>query len=72
MYGDGKARLTPFTILLPTLVMKPLILSDRKEDKTKVEPGSLGANKATHSSNPSLSEASDSCRDSSSHCSSLA
>lgn len=39
------ARLhTPFTILVPTRVTKPLTLSERREDRTSVEPGSIGAN----------------------------
>ena len=35
-----KHILTPFTIRLPTLVTKPLTLSDLEEEITSVDPGS--------------------------------
>ena len=41
--------LTHFLSVEPTLVTKPLTLSDLKDESTSVEPGSLGASKATHS-----------------------
>jgi hypothetical protein len=63
---------TPFTTLVPTLVTKPLTFSDRSEDSTKVEPGSLGASKTAHSCKPSFSEASESCIDCRSHSNSRA
>ena len=61
---------THFLKVEPTLVTNPLTLSDRREESTKVEPGSFGASRATHSSRPSFSEANDSCSDSRSHWSS--
>lgn len=64
--------LTPLTILVPTLVTNPFTLSERNDERTSVEPGSFGASKATHSSSPSFKETNESCRDSSSHWSSLA
>lgn len=71
--NNNKAQLhTPLTILLPTLVTNPFRLSDRGEDTTKVEPGSLGASSATHSLNPSLKEASVSCSELSNQSSSCA
>jgi hypothetical protein len=60
-------KLTHFLNVEPTLVTKPLTLSDLKDERTSVEPGSLGASKATHSSRPSFSDAKDSWRDSKSH-----
>lgn len=50
-------QLTPFTILVPTLVTNPLTLSDLNEDSASVDPGSLGASRATHSSKPFFKEA---------------
>ena len=48
---------TPFTILVPTRVTRPLRLSDRNEDRTRMEAFSLlGARRAAHSSRPSLSD----------------
>jgi hypothetical protein len=47
-----------------------LTLSDLRDDRTSVEPGSFGASKATHSSRPSLIDANESWRDSNSHRSS--
>ena len=63
---------TPLTIRVPTLVMKPLTLSDLGDDTTKVEPGSLGASKAMHSSRPLLKETKVSCKLMRSHSSSRA
>lgn len=63
---------TPLTNFVPTLVTNPLTLSDLCDESTSVEPGSRGASRATHSSNPSFRAASESCKDSSSHSSSLA
>ena len=60
-------KLTHFRRVAPTLVTKPFTLSDLRDERTSVEPGSLGASKATHSSRPSLSDAKDSWSDSSSH-----
>ena len=62
--------LTHFLRLDPTLVTTPLTLSDLRDDRTSVEPGSFGASKAMHSSRPSLSDANESWRDSNSHRSS--
>jgi hypothetical protein len=62
--------LTHFLNVEQTLITNPLTLSDLREDSTRVEPGSLGASKATHSSRPSFSEAKDSWSDSRSHWSS--
>ena len=59
--------LTPLTIFVPTLVTNPLTLSDLEDETTSVDPGSLGASKAIHSSNPFLSEAKDSCNELSRH-----
>ncbi len=71
--GSGVMRRhTPLTTPVPTLVTKPLTLSDRGEDRTSVEPGSRGASRAMHSSRPSLKEAKVSWRELSSHSSSLA
>lgn len=52
--------LTPLTTFVPTLVTKPLTLSDLRDDRTRVDPGSLGARRAMHSSRPSFSDASES------------
>ena len=68
---DGR-RHTPFTTRVPILVTKPLTLSDRKEDRARVEPGSCGASKATHSCSPLLSDARLSCSKFRSHSSSQA
>lgn len=54
---EARNQLTPFTILVPTLVTKPLTLSDLTEDRASVDPGSLGASRETHSSSPLFSEA---------------
>lgn len=66
----GNSKHTPFIIFVPILVTKPLTLSDRGDDKTKVEPGSLGARSNAHSWRPSFRERRDSCRERSSHSSS--
>lgn len=55
---------------MPILVTKPFTLSDRRDDSTSVDPGSLGANNSTHSSKPSFNAARDVCRDSKSQSSS--
>lgn len=52
--------------------MKPLRFSLRREERTRVEPGSCGASRAAHSSKPALREARVSWREESSHSSSLA
>ena len=41
--------LTPLTMRVPILVTNPLTLSDLRDDRASVEPGSSGASKATHS-----------------------
>ena len=63
--------LTPFTIFDPTLVTNPFTFSDRSDDKTNVEPGSVGASNAAHSRSPSLKDASEICKECKSHSSSL-
>ena len=68
---DGR-RHTPLMIRVPILVTKPLTLSDRKDERASVEPGSLGASKATHSCSPLLSDARPSCSRFRSHSSSQA
>ena len=73
--GGGRGRLdalTPLMIRVPTLVTKPLTLSDRRDDRTRVEPGSWGARRAVHSSRPLLNEARVSWREVRSHDSSRA
>ena len=42
-------RHTPLMIRVPILVTKPLTFSERNDDRASVEPGSVGASKATHS-----------------------
>jgi len=54
---------TPFVIFVPMRVTKPFTLSERKDDKTSVEPGSTGASSFTHSSKPSFNAAKDDCKD---------
>lgn len=68
----GFERPTPLITLVPTRVTKPLRLSDRGDESTRVEPGSFGAKSALHSCRPSLRDARDSCSDDKSHWSSLA
>ena len=63
---------TPFTIRVPTLVTKPLTLSDLIEEMTSVEPGSFGARRAMHSSRPLFRDAKVSWRELRSHFSSRA
>jgi hypothetical protein len=63
---------TPLTIFVPMRVTNPLTLSDLSEDRTNVEPGSLGASKATHSSRPLFNEVNDSWSELSNHSSSRA
>ena len=63
---------TPLTIRVPILVTKPLTLSDRNDDRARVEPGSVGASKATHSCKPLFRDARDSCSKPRSHSSSHA
>jgi hypothetical protein len=57
---------------VPILVMSPFRLSERTDDSTSVDPFSLGASSATHSSKPALSDCSVSCSCTSSHASSRA
>ena len=47
-YEDGEpmGTFTPLVIRVPIRVMCPLILSDRRELTTSVEPGSMGARRA--------------------------
>jgi len=59
------------TIFEPTLVTKPLTCSERSDERTRVEPGSLWASSSAHSRRPSLKEAKDSWREFNSHSSSL-
>ena len=59
-------------IRVPTRVMWPFTLSDRAEETARVEPGSIGARRALHSSNPDLRDCNVSWRDSSSHANSAA
>ena len=63
---------TPLMIRVPILVTKPLTLSERSEDRARVEPGSVGASKATHSCSPLFRDARLSCSKFSSHSSSQA
>ena len=63
---------TPFTIRIPTLVTKPLTLSDLTDEITSVEPGSFGASRAIHSSRPLFRDARVSCSELRSHSSSRA
>lgn len=67
----GKTR-TPFTIRVPTRVTKPFRLSDLTVDTTKVDPCSVGASKAAHSSRPALRDLRVVRSDDSSHSSSRA
>ena len=46
MSREGRKRHTPFTILVPTLVICPFILSLRGLEITSVLPGSIGASSA--------------------------
>lgn len=57
---------------VPILVMNPFTLSDLDEETTSVEPGSLGSNKAIHSSSPLFKDAKVSCKELSNHSSSRA
>ena len=57
---------------VPILVTKPLILSDLNDDRASVEPGSVGASKATHSCSPLFNDAKFSCSKFRSHSSSQA
>ena len=68
--GGFQIQHTPLTSFVPILVTNPLTLSDRSDESTRVEPGSFVANKAAHSSRPSLRAPSECWRDFSSHCSS--
>lgn len=45
---------TPFVTLVPIRVSTPLTVSDLCEDMTSVEPGSVDARRAAHSSRPDL------------------
>lgn len=63
---------TPFTIRVPTRVTKPFRLSDLTVDTTKVEPCSVGAIRAAHSSRPSFKDFRVMRSDDSSHSSSRA
>ena len=67
----GKRR-TPLVIRFPILVTNPLTLSDRNDDRASVDPGSFGANKATHSCSPLFKDAKFSCSRFRSHSSSQA
>ena len=64
--------LTPLTIRVPVRVTKPFRHSERWLDTTSVEPASLGAKRAAHSSSPALSDWNVSCSEARSHCSSAA
>ena len=64
--------LTPLTMRVPTRVMWPFTLSDRAEETARVEPGSIGARSAEHSSRPDFRDSKVSCKDSRSHASSRA
>lgn len=61
---------TPLTTLVPIRVTKPLTLSDRNDERTRVDPGSCGAKRAAHACRPSFKETSDSWSDCKSHSSS--
>lgn len=63
---------TPLTIRVPILVTKPLTFSDRSDDRARVEPGSFGASKATHSCSPLFRDVRFSCSRFRSHWSSQA
>lgn len=63
---------TPLTIRVPTRVIKPLRLSERWEETTRVEPCSVGASRDDTSSRPALRSLSVSCKAARSHSSSLA
>lgn len=67
-----RGRLTPLVMRVPTLVTKPLILSDLNEDRASVDPGSVGASNATHSCSPLFRDAKLSCSRFRSHSSSQA
>jgi hypothetical protein len=67
-----RSLMSPFTMRVPTLVTKPLRLSDRYEDKARVEPFSDGASRAATSSSPAFRDCNVSCRAARSHWSSLA
>jgi hypothetical protein len=49
---------TPFTMRVPTRVTSPFRLSERTEVSTSVDPLSLGASSAAHSSSPAFSDCS--------------
>ncbi len=70
--GKKGTQHTPLMIRVPILVTNPLTLSDRREDRARVEPGSVGASKATHSCSPLFRDARLSCSKLSSHSSSQA
>lgn len=63
---------TPLMIRVPILVTKPLIFSDLSDDRASVEPGSVGASKATHSCSPLFRDSKLSCSRFRSHFSSQA
>lgn len=64
--------MSPFTMRAPRRVINPLRFSLRKEERTSVEPGSVGASSAAHSSRPALREVRLSWSAESSHSSSRA
>lgn len=65
-------RFTPLMMRVPTLVTKPLTLSERRDERTRVEPGSCGARRAMHSPRPLRNDARVSWRELRSHSSSRA
>jgi hypothetical protein len=75
-FGGGsvgsRSLISPLIIRAPSLVTKPLRLSDRCDDMTSVDGWSDGASSADTSSRPAFREWSVSWRDESSHSSSLA
>ncbi len=56
--SETVSQLTPLTMRVPILVMRPFRLSDRKEDSTRVDAFSEGASKAAHSSRPAFNDCS--------------
>jgi hypothetical protein len=62
---------TPLTMRVPTLVTKPFKLSERWEERARVEPYSVGARREAHSSRPALRDFRVSWRATRSHSSSL-
>lgn len=69
---DSSVVRTPLTMRVPALVTKPLTHSDLWVERARVEPFSVGASSAAHSSRPSLRDCRVSWRDNKSHSSSRA